>query len=88
MSNIYLNLGGGKLDRLKLDLKMPCPNCGGKDFGTMSDPYCILPSLVKGEAGYELSPDKGLGIMPVICNTCGYILLFHPPQKKNEKRPQ
>ena len=83
MSNIYLNLGGGKLDRLKLDLKMPCPNCGGKDFGTMSEPYCILPSLVKGEEGYELSPDKGLGIMPVICNTCGYILLFHPPQKKN-----
>jgi predicted Zn-ribbon and HTH transcriptional regulator len=44
----------------------------------MDNPYCLLPSLVKAENGYELSQDKGLAVMPVICNTCGYLFLFHP----------
>jgi len=66
------------LEKQKIGLKIPCPNCGGKNFGTMDNQYCLLPSLVKAEQGYELAPDKGLAVMPVICNTCGYVFLFHP----------
>lgn len=71
------------MDKQKLNLMVPCPNCGGKDFGTMSEPYCILPSLVKVESGYEIALEKGLAVMPVICNACGFVLFFHPQQKQN-----
>lgn len=71
------------MDKQKLNLMVPCPNCGGKDFGTMSEPYCILPSLVRVESGYEIAPEKGLAVMPVICNACGFVLFFHPQQKQN-----
>lgn len=64
-----------------LKIKMPCPNCGGKGFGTMNEPYCLLPSLTRAEEGYDISPNKGLAIIPVICNECGFLLLFHPGQK-------
>ncbi|MDD4335724.1 MAG: hypothetical protein PHY77_08990 [Desulfotomaculaceae bacterium] len=71
------------MEKQKIGLKIPCPNCGSKDFGTMNDPYCILPSLVKSEKnGYEIAPEKGLAVMPIICNTCGYVLFFHPQPKK------
>ncbi len=66
------------MEKQTVNLKIPCPNCSGTNFGTMDNPYCLLPSLVKVENGYELSPDKGLAVMPVICNTCGYLFLFHP----------
>jgi len=66
------------LEKQRVNLKIPCPNCSGTKFGAMDNPYCLLPSLVKVEDGYELSPDKGLAVMPVICNTCGYLFLFHP----------
>ncbi len=72
------------MDKKTADLKIPCPNCGSKDFGTMTDPYCILPSLVKGDKGYEIAPEKGLAVMPVICNNCGYALFFHPLPKKKD----
>lgn len=66
------------MEKHTISLKIPCPNCGGTSFGAMDNPYCLSPSLEKAENGYELAPDKGLAVMPVICNTCGYIFLFHP----------
>ncbi|MDD2554044.1 MAG: hypothetical protein PHP51_05680 [Desulfotomaculaceae bacterium] len=69
----------------KLDVKIPCPNCGSKAFGIMNEPYCIMPSLVKSEnSGYEIDPERGLAVMPVICNVCGYVLFFHPLPEKNK----
>lgn len=62
-----------------LNIKSPCPNCGSKDFGTLKEPHCILPMLVKDSTGYLVVPNEGAGITPVICNECGYILLFHAP---------
>lgn len=71
------------MDKQNVELKIPCPNCSGKNFGTMPDLYCILPSLVKDDQGYKVAPDQGLAVMPVICNECGFILFFHPHQKKS-----
>jgi len=73
------------LQEKRIDLKIPCPNCGSKEFGTMNEPYCILPSIAKNaKDGYEIIPERGLVVLPVICDICGYILFFHPqsqPQK-------
>lgn len=69
------------MEKPKFDLKSPCPNCGSNSFGTMKNPYAILPSLVKDESGrYNVIPNQGLGVTPVICNECGYVLLFRSPE--------
>ena len=71
------------MENQRVELKIPCTNCGSKNFGTMPDLYCLLPTLVKDEKGYQISPDQGLAVMPIICNECGFILFFHPVPKKS-----
>ncbi|HEY3283091.1 MAG TPA: hypothetical protein VGN26_12530 [Armatimonadota bacterium] len=58
-----------KLDAL--GFPRPCSLCGGESWTVQDDIY-VMP-IVSGGA---LSLQKGLAVVPVICDTCTHTLLF------------
>lgn len=64
-----------------MDLKVnQCPNCGSKHFGGLAGdgtPYAIITSAKKEENGNFTSDHKKvLGVIPIICEHCNYVMLF------------
>jgi len=65
---------------MKLPKTNNCPNCGNNTFGALAGdgtPYAILTSATKEQNGI-FKPDvtKVLGLFPIICDKCNYIMLF------------
>lgn len=57
----------------------PCPNCGNNSFaGFAGDetPYAILSAAKKENEIFKPIQGKVLGIIPVFCDKCGYVMLF------------
>lgn len=64
------------------NVKNNCPNCGNNHFGGFGGadnqpPYAILISASKNNNGnYIPDNSKVLGVQPIICDKCGYVMLF------------
>lgn len=54
-----------------------CPNCKGTKFGGVENSQGVLLSGDKNQDGnYEINYNKVLGLTPIICESCGLVMLF------------
>lgn len=64
------------------NINIPCPNCGNNHFsgfggGDNKPPYGAIVSAEKESNGsFTLNHSKVLGVAPVFCDKCGYVMLF------------
>lgn len=67
----------GKIPKINI----PCPNCKNVNFVGFSKgeyPLVAISSARKEEDGdYALNQAKSLGLVPIYCDKCGYVMFFN-----------